>query len=250
MYSKCYDGKMASFVTCSKCFGIRFVIKRVMVTTKQTENSSISEYTAITRDTLIENKGIDFDLYLKNGTNRHSNYILFCRGNEHFTQERKGYLLNRNIDRLYISTKDTDKYLKYQEENLKNIVLDSNKSSREKSDVIYGVAKNIVADLLNNPKSGQNAERALEWTNNTVRHILNDEYALSSLFDVTSNNYQIYTHSINVSVIGLLFGKYLSLKEHDLNSLGAGLLFHDIGKIRIPRNVIFKNHSPHGSRVL
>jgi HD-GYP domain-containing protein (c-di-GMP phosphodiesterase class II) len=46
-----------------------------------------------------------------------------------------------------------------------------------------------------------------------------------------------------VSVIGLLFGKYLLLKEHDLNCLGAGLLFHDIGKIEIPPNVINKSSS-------
>ncbi len=213
----------------------------VMMITKQPENSSISEYKAITRSALIENAEIDFDLYLSNGANGHANYILFCRGDEQFSQERRDVLLKRNIDKLFISTEDTEKYLKYQEKNLKNIVQDSKISSTEKSIIVYDVARNIIADLLNDPKSGQNTERASEWVNNTVSHILNDEDTLASLFHVLSNNYHVYTHSINVTVIGLLFGKYLSLKEHDLNCLGAGLLLHDIGKVIVPSNVINKS---------
>lgn len=199
------------------------------------------EYTAITRDTLIDNKNIDFDRYLNNGSNGHSNYILFSRGNEHFTEERRDYLLKRKIDRLYISTKNTEKYHKYQEKNLQNIVQNCTKNSSEKSDVVYKVARNIVADLLVDSKCGQNADRASKWVSNTVSYILNDENTFSSLFDVTVNNYHVHTHSVNVSVIGLLFGKYLLLKEHDLNCLGAGLLFHDIGKMEIPPNVINKS---------
>ena len=118
----------------------------------QPENSSISEYIAITRNALIGNTEIDFDLYLSSGTNGHSTYILFCRGNEQFSQERREVLLKRNIDRLYISNEDTEKYLNYQEKNLKNIVQDSKISSREKSIVIYDVASNIIADLQNDPK--------------------------------------------------------------------------------------------------
>ena len=208
--------------------------------TKEPENSLITEYTAITRNTLIENTEIDFDLYLSNSTNGHANYVLFCRGNEKFSEERGQDLFNRNIDKLYISSEDTEKYLKYQERNLNKIVQDRKISSSEKSIVVYDVARNIIADLLNDPKSGQHTERASEWISNTVSHIFNDEENINSLFHVLSNNYHVYTHSINVAVIGLLFGKYLSLKEHDLQSLGAGLLFHDLGKVVVPRNVINK----------
>ena len=207
----------------------------------QPENSSISEYTAITGSMLLEDSDIGFDLYLSSGTHGHSKFVLFCHGNEHFSQERREDLLNRKIDRLYISTKDTEKYHKYQERNLKNIIQDSKKSSREKLIVVYNVAKYIIADLLNDPKSGQNTARASEWVNNTVSLILNDEDTFACLFYVMVNNYHVYTHSINVTVIGLVFGKYLSLKEHDLQCLGAGLLLHDIGKVIIHPDIINKS---------
>lgn len=206
----------------------------------------MNEYTAITESALIENTKIEFDLFLRNDVNGHSRYILFCRGNQQFSPERKGELLSRNIQRLYISTKDTDKYLRYQEKNLKQIVEDSNKSSLEKSGALYQVAEKITQDILDDPKSGQNIERASDWVNNTVKHIIQNENTFSGLFEVTSHDYHTYTHSINVSVIGLLFGKYLSLAPHELDCLGIGLLLHDIGKVTIPPKVINKAGSLNG----
>jgi HD-GYP domain-containing protein (c-di-GMP phosphodiesterase class II) len=200
----------------------------------------MSEYIAITGKSLLEDSSLEFDLYLKSGSNGHSKYVLFCRGQDGFSQERKEELLSRNIDNLYIAAEDTGKYLRYQENNLTNIVNDESKSTKEKSGVVYQVARNLISDLMDDPKSGEGMERVSGWVQNTVSHIMEDENTFSSLFDMTSHDYHIYTHSINVSAIGLLFGKYLDLEPHELNRIGSGLLLHDIGKTTIPMNVINK----------
>jgi HD-GYP domain-containing protein (c-di-GMP phosphodiesterase class II) len=205
--------------------------------------SSADEYTAISKDALVENTKIEFDVFLKNDLGGNSRYILFCRGNQEFSAERRGELLNRNTHRLYISTKDTDKYLKYQEKNLKQIVEDKSKSSLQKSGALYQVATNMVHDVLDNPKSGENLERASTWVGNTISHIVQNQNTFSSLFQVTSNDYQTATHSINVSVIGLLFGKHLSLPPNELECLGTGLLLHDVGKSTLPQDVLDKKGS-------
>jgi hypothetical protein len=84
--------------------------------------SYTNEYTAISKDALVENTKIEFDVFLKNDLGGNSRYILFCRGNQEFSAERKGELLGRNTHRLYISTKDTNKYLKYQEKTLSKLL--------------------------------------------------------------------------------------------------------------------------------
>jgi HD-GYP domain-containing protein (c-di-GMP phosphodiesterase class II) len=206
-----------------------------------TAPSSMNEYTAISKDALVENTKIEFDVFLKNDLSGRSRYILFCRGNQEFSAERKGELLSRNTHRLYISTKDTGKYLRYQEKNLKQIVEDSSKSSLQKSGALYQVASNLAQDILENPKSGENIERASAWVGNTISHILQNENTFSSLFQVASHDYHTTTHSINVSVIGLLFGKYLSLDPNELECLGTGLLLHDIGKSTLPQDILNKN---------
>ena len=200
----------------------------------------MSEYTAITKSALVENTKLAFDLFLRNEVSGQTRYILFCRADDHFSAKRQEELLSKNAEKLYISTKDTAKYLKYQEENLQSIVEDKNKSSLEKSGALYQVATNITEELLENPRSGENVDRASAWVSNTVNHILKNENTLSSFLKVISTDYKTYTHSINVAVMGLLFGKYLSLNEHELDCLGTGLLLHDIGKVVVPPEILNK----------
>lgn len=200
----------------------------------------MSEYTAITKNALIEGTKIEFDLFLKSGSNGQSNYVLFSRGDELFTPERREELMSRDEQKLFISSDDTGKYLRYQEENLRHIIEDGTKSSQEKSGVLYQVAENIMQELLDNPRSGQHIERTNAWVGNTVHHIIENKYTFSSMFEIINHDYQIYTHSINTSVIGLLFGRFLSLKPEELNSLGTGLLLHDIGKITVPLSITKK----------
>ncbi len=200
----------------------------------------MSEYIAITKNALVEDTEIVFDLFLKNDQNARTRYVLFCRGNQKFSPKLREELLDRKVEQFYISTKDKDKYLKYQEQNLKQIVMDSSKSSLQKSGALYQVAKNLTQDILVEPIPANSTERASAWVGNTITHIINNENTFSSLFEVTSNDYHTYTHSINVSVIGLLFGKYLSLQPNELEYLGTGLLVHDIGKSKLPIETINK----------
>lgn len=47
-------------------------------------------------------------------------------------------------------------------------------------------------------------------------------------------------HSDRVSEVAVLIGKYLNLSENDLQTLKVGGLFHDIGKIGVPDNILLK----------
>ena len=200
----------------------------------------MSEYTSISGDALLEGTEVEFDLFLRSDAGDSSNIVLYCRSGEDLSTERREELLSKHADRLCISTEDVDKYIEYQEKNLKTILRDENKSTKEKSGIVYQVATKVVTDLLEDPKSGKNMERISEWVTNTVGHIVEDENTFSSLLGVSSHTYQIYTHSVNTSVLGLLFGKHLSFKEDELARIGSGMLLHDIGKLAIPLNVVNK----------
>jgi len=223
----------------------------------------MQEYTAILDAALVENTKLKFDLYLKIHDKGVTKYVLFTRGGEKYSSEKKDELIKKKAKCLFIATKDINKYLNYQEKSLKQFITNKSKTSLEKSEVVYQVANNLTEDLMNDPESDQHIERAATWVTNTVTHVFQDEDTYSSLFKVASRDYDLYTHSINVSVIGLLFGKHLSLSQHDLNYLGKGLLLHDIGKVEIPSEIldkpdeltkdefeIFKRHPEIGLRLL
>ena len=48
-------------------------------------------------------------------------------------------------------------------------------------------------------------------------------------------------HSDRVSAYSVLIGKYMGLPEEDLKTLKIGGLFHDIGKIGVPDNILLKD---------
>jgi putative nucleotidyltransferase with HDIG domain len=66
---------------------------------------------------------------------------------------------------------------------------------------------------------------------NSSKHLLNllthMQFSLDKLFD----------HSVNVSLYALSIGKHLGLKASELQILGLGALFHDIGKLKLKEDV-------------
>ena len=65
-----------------------------------------------------------------------------------------------------------------------------------------------------------------------------------SVFDMLHNMRQYdditFMHSMNVALICNVFAKWLGLAENDIETLTLGALLHDIGKLKIPDNIIKK----------
>lgn len=99
------------------------------------------------------------------------------------------------------------------------------------------MTKDILQDI---GSSEVDLDRTSNWVKYTISFILNDENAFSGLVSMTSHDYYTYTHSINLSVFGLLFGKHLGLDPEKLNSFGTGMLLHDVGKVDIPLEILNK----------
>lgn len=83
-----------------------------------------------------------------------------------------------------------------------------------------GTAKQLVADLADSVVQNPNA---LMWLTHMKRR---DEY--------TS------IHCVNVCILALSFGRCLGLDRKTLAVLGLGALLHDIGKMRVPLEILNK----------
>lgn len=47
-------------------------------------------------------------------------------------------------------------------------------------------------------------------------------------------------HSLNVCILSLIFARFLAVEERDMQDLGMGALLHDIGEIRLPKELLNK----------
>lgn len=60
------------------------------------------------------------------------------------------------------------------------------------------------------------------------------------LHNMRSNDDSVYAHSLNVALIASMLGRWLKMPEKDLKILAAAALLHDIGKTKIPDEILNK----------
>lgn len=71
-------------------------------------------------------------------------------------------------------------------------------------------------------------------------NLLQDPAAVLGLTAIKGHDDYTLNHSINVCILSLSLGSALGLDEDELRSLGLAALLYDIGKVRIPEEVLSK----------
>ncbi|MCC7210889.1 MAG: GAF domain-containing protein [Candidatus Brocadia sp.] len=192
-----------------------------------------SKYLPVTLKSIKTGAFTECDLYLQTVVNQEINYLLYCKGNKLFDDERKESFVKKNINKIFVAKNGNAQYLRYMEANLDEILNDELTTRQEKIEIIYNIATNMLTDTIKSSNIFVVIERGKELISVILDLISKDRGIHSSLIKVLKYNGNISNHSVNVAVMGLLFGQYLGISASNLLSLGSGLLFHDIGKIRI-----------------
>ena len=70
--------------------------------------------------------------------------------------------------------------------------------------------------------------------------VFQEEPFLLAMSTIRSYDDYTYTHSVNVSILALYIGRQLGLAKETLEYLGLCALFHDLGKVMVPKEVLNK----------
>ncbi len=109
----------------------------------------------------------------------------------------------------------------------------------------FFTAMSVVQDVVVN--TAQNREINISKTKRVVHtlidHITRDESSLIELAAIKDFDDYTYAHSTNVCVYSLTLGVRLGLDRPRLSRLGFSALFHDIGKVKLPKDLIHKPES-------
>src|SRR3990167_8021051 len=198
------------------------------------------EYIPVTLNAIRVDTLVGCDLYLENCINNEVSYVLYCSGKNVIKSDKIEELQEHQIKTLFIRKEDKKIYLKYVESSLKHIINDDRVDIKEKAHIVYDVAKNIMVDVFEDPRSGEQVERSKDWVSNTIDFIIRNQGSFLSMISMISYDYYTYTHSVNVSVLGLLFAKYLGFDGDEMQFFGTGMLLRDVGKTQIDSEIINK----------
>lgn len=115
------------------------------------------------------------------------------------------------------------------------------KSEKSFQDV-FSNSLDVVKTFMLEAKLGKALD--FEEINNTVELLLEQVYDVNDVFRqmrlMQDKDEYLYTHSINVSLLSILIGRWLKLDEKEIKLVGLAGLLHDIGKIFIDDYILNK----------
>ena len=114
--------------------------------------------------------------------------------------------------------------------------------SRERAKRTYAQSVAVTKDLMTSVRIGRspNIKRIKRVVQGIVDQILTEETSLIGLTTIRDYDEYTFTHSVNVCIFSVALGKRLGLGKLQLYDLGMAALFHDIGKARVPLDVLNK----------
>ena len=121
------------------------------------------------------------------------------------------------------------------------------RADREKSKEVakrtYAQSVAVTQDLMTSVRMGgrPNIKKIKRVVQGIVDQILNEETSLIGLTTIRDYDEYTFTHSVNVCIFSVALGKRLGLGKVQLYDLGMAALFHDIGKSRVPAEILNKS---------
>jgi HD-GYP domain-containing protein (c-di-GMP phosphodiesterase class II) len=111
---------------------------------------------------------------------------------------------------------------------------------RARKDYTYVMAsfKEIAQKVSSKGRVGM--RKTVRVVQDMVTHLIEDEEVYSAISTLRVFDDYTFTHSVNVAMLSMCIGKRVNLSRRSLERLGICALFHDLGKIELPYEVLNK----------
>jgi HD-GYP domain-containing protein (c-di-GMP phosphodiesterase class II) len=152
-----------------------------------------------------------------------------------------------NVDKVYIEEGNYEPIEEFEEERVYNHAVETIK------DIFTMTRKNRDSDIT----------VVKDTVNNIMHQLIENDTLLLQLTGIRDIDNYTYMHSVDVCIYSLILGKKLGYGNEQLMSLGMGAILHDIGKCKVPLNILqkpailtseefslMKLHSVHGCEII
>ena len=100
----------------------------------------------------------------------------------------------------------------------------------------------VTQEVINSVRMGRTAsvKKVKRAVQNIVDQVLQNETSIVGLTTIRDYDQYTFNHSVNVCIFSVSVGKRLGLTKLQLYDLGLAALLHDVGKSRVPLEVLNK----------
>lgn len=130
---------------------------------------------------------------------------------------------------------------------------------------VFREARSLTKSLLDDIRLGGalDGNKARDMVNDCVQSVIRHPDALLWMAKIRDEREYTAEHCLNVCILAIAFGRQLGMDEAELHNLGMCGLLHDVGKMRVPQEIVdkpasltpkemrlMKAHTVHGRNLL
>ncbi|HHO76427.1 MAG TPA: HD-GYP domain-containing protein [Deltaproteobacteria bacterium] len=186
------------------------------------------------------NEKVTVDLFVK----RKDKLVPYLPKNSTYTEVNFSEISHLGIRKFYVRGKDRQHLERYMARYIDRILTNPEVPSKVKVNAFYVTSSQTMQQAFEDPRA-EHLDNIKRSVKPMLKNIMKNESILKDLFSITQHDYYTYTHSVNVGIFAtaLAVRYYVdSGNKLDLNmeKLSYGYFLHDIGKSRIPLNILNK----------
>jgi len=148
-------------------------------------------------------------------------------------------LPDKGIDRIYVNNRDKQRYQRYLQENITQVLTNESIKPGDRFQLLNNVMRGMLQDSFSKKNRQTTVKKTRQMGNQIVDLICRQDLSKQDLFSVLYHDYNTFTHSANVSYYSVLLAKSLGINDSKtLQQIATGAFLHDIGKLEIPNSIL------------
>ena len=142
---------------------------------------------------------------------------------------------------LYINKNNLHDYIGYLQENLKNVLEDKNVPLEKKVKYSFVVINYSAKKIFETPVK-EDIIKFKKIICLIFNNLSDEDIAIKELIKLSNSDFSLINHNINVGFIGIgLANKIFGASQKEkLSEIAPGFFLHDIGKLSISKDILFK----------
>jgi len=215
-------------------------------------------------EVLDKNSDLTFDIFCKNQGDGGQKFVLYASKDPRYRDKVRELLQSPEfMEELFIHEDDLALYFEHATNSLSHYVISSDATPEKKMEKVYDLSRKVTHQFFEascSPEILRSSDQVVELMEKCLSNNKLGFYGLSKIME---KDYYTYTHSINVGLYCMSFALNVGMPADEVHELGLGGMLHDVGKSRIPKEIInkkgnlteeefeaIKTHTDSGERVL
>ncbi len=198
---------------------------------------SAAVFVPVDLDGLVPDTAPEFPLYFQSEP---GHFVLLRGARVEFTMVQVQRLREFGVSTLWVADADHHLYEHYVEHHLSTL-LASTREPERKAALLYSAARTTLASVLVDPRHCDVGPRTRRIAEELGSWVAREPGVLGYMGALMARDYDTVRHSINVTVFSTSLAVASGVRGcRVLQDYTHGVLLHDVGKSRIPRELIVK----------